>query len=92
MKLKFSEKLVVGALTTIVLLQTTEASGSRWYYYVAVKGDKLATLQAAIKTSDDIMIEQYGTILARGYGTPTEQVKATMKEKYGCVEEYAIAL
>jgi hypothetical protein len=59
----------------------TEA-GFDCYHYVLIKPEMIPFFER-IANGGNMKISDYGTVLKKGYGEPTEEVKKFMFEKYG---------
>jgi len=70
-------------IACITLIQTDEDHEPyQIYIYLAIRGDKLNDFQMAHKVGN-YNPSHYGIILEYGYGTPPDEIKKKMHEKYG---------
>jgi hypothetical protein len=51
------------------------------YYYVQVEPTKIRKFEA-INPGDPVNLDEFGSVLQKGYGEPTEAVKEKMKKEY----------
>ncbi len=52
----------------LFLVKGTDASKRRTYHYISVRNDKIDLFSRSINTHKNINLENYGKILASGYG------------------------
>lgn len=68
----------------IFLIHANDHSGHRAYYFLLVFPLKLAQFKKEIKNGNAFDLEQYGQIVASGYGeSAPEYVRETIREEYG---------
>ncbi|MCD6035269.1 MAG: hypothetical protein K0R63_1010 [Rickettsiales bacterium] len=89
--LNISQKIFAEKTSTVVYLTSSNEKGTDFYFYVSIRADRLPAFQQALKQGN-FRAEEYGTILAWGYGKPPEEVVQEMATHYGCKPESAISL
>jgi len=71
-------------LGILELFTAYDSEGEAFYVYMSVLPSKYEAYLRAQKTHDTIKFEDFGTVLASGWGkTPPEEVKREMEAKHG---------
>lgn len=63
-------------------LKFTPKDGRQAYYFVLIDPIKENAFLKALKGTEKFNLEHFGTIINSGYGEPSPELKAEMKEKY----------
>ncbi len=77
-----SRKKTAAAKKIFGFFYTVEGKG-RAYYFVLVDALKQTLLEAKLKQDLAFNVGDYGTVVASGYGTPTEAEKILLRDRYG---------
>lgn len=83
--MSFVNKVSKNSKQDIFLIQGKTENGLDCYYYILSKPDNAPDF-AKIEKGGNIKIADYGTVLKKGYGEPTEAVKKAMLDEYGFIE------
>ena len=60
-------------------------AGKKAYYFLLTNPLKQSLLEMNLKRDTAFYLEDYGTIVASGYGEPSEAVKMLLRESYDAV-------
>ena len=71
----------------IVFHISVKHEGRDAYYVLEVDKPKFKAFNTAWDSDEAMDFNDYGTILHRGFGNPSEELKAELREKYGFYEE-----
>ena len=83
-KLTFSQKEIAEKSYAVVLFRGYAAEDDQLLYaYLYARFDKLIELKKAIRLKKDLVMQNYGKVLAWGYGAPTVEVMTKMRDDYG---------
>lgn len=77
----FSERVKAGKNLLYGISYTNDA-GERLYYYVLIDNLKEKTFLSAMSGNRPFNIRDYGSVVSAGYGDPTPEVKAEMRDLY----------
>lgn len=66
----------------VFLYRAKTAKGEDAYLYIAVPKDRMEPFAVAMRTQSSMNFEEYGEILASGYGEPDDETKAWMEKNY----------
>lgn len=78
----FVSKLITKGSVPLYYIVCQDLEGRDCYYYVTSTPEKMRMYEKA--RSGEFDLNDYGTIIASGYGKePSADVKAMLKEKYG---------
>jgi hypothetical protein len=80
--MSYVKKLAAQSGDTVYLLQSKTKIGTDCYHYVLVKSGKTAQFEQ-IGAGAEVNIREYGTIIHKGYGEPSDKVKKMILDKYG---------
>ena len=67
---------------SLVFLTSKQNDGYKAYYYLLLSQSNKRKFFEDIKELADINLEDYGQIVATGWGEPSAEVKQAIKEKY----------
>lgn len=82
-KLKLAGKNRNAGGNRIFLLQAEDHSGARAYYFVLAFPLRLPQFQKIIEQGVFFDIEEYGDIIASGYGEVPEEIYEKIRKQYG---------
>ncbi len=80
----FAAKLASSSTQHVVDLRVTLGGEAR-YFIVQLKPTHVQAFKQAVARDEGFTIEDYGTILHRGYGEPEDSVKTMLHARYGLV-------
>lgn len=66
----------------VYCLQYDEGTDKAAYFFLQVDGAKEAAFLRGIEAGSDARLEEFGTVIASGWGVPGAGVKTAMTEKY----------
>jgi hypothetical protein len=81
--LSLSQRVLAETLTFVCFIRTQDEAGLDWWAYLAVPGLKLQQFQQQLEHKHFVP-ETYGTVLAKGFGEPSDDIKLKMEKEYGC--------
>lgn len=66
--------------------ETNLESGKKYFFILDIDKSKHKKFQEDISIPQEINLNDYGKILHKGYGQPSDELKAELKQKYGLYE------
>lgn len=78
------KKIAAQSKQNIFFIQGKTAKGLECYYYILAKPGKAQALEN-FTPGGRLKIDDIGTVLEKGYGEPSEQVKQAMSDQYGFI-------
>ncbi len=78
----FTEKEIAAKVNAVVLVRGYSQTGVLQYAYVLIRLDRLVKLQEAMATGD-YKVQDYGTVVEWGEGSPSQEVMIRMRDEYG---------
>lgn len=67
--------------------ETTLVNGQKYFFILDIDKSKHKKFQEDISIPQEIDLNNYGKILHKGYGQPSKELKAELKQKYGLYED-----
>ena len=70
----------------VVLFQGNNVFGETVYTYLEISGRELKQVFACMQAGENFVPADYGVVLAAGIGTPSDEVRETMKAEYNMMD------
>lgn len=81
--LSLPERIIAAKLSFVTYVETKDDAGWPQYFYIAVQGNRMPEFKTALQQGG-FDPEDFGTVLARGYGKPSDALIEKMEKDYGC--------
>lgn len=85
----FASRIIVEKTTITLLIRLRDPQGEPYYAYVSVPAKRFKAFQEALQRGET-NLEHYGNVLQHGPGEPSDAVKQTMEQQYGCKHDVAV--
>lgn len=81
--LTLPERIIAEKITFITCVRAEDDAGLSQYFYISVRGDRMEAFKTVLEQGN-FDPEDYGNVLAQGYGEPPESLQARMEKDYDC--------